>query len=126
MLASLAVCFCVVAPSFAFFQKQQYQTSERYHFDTLIEAYQIPEEANYLILVREERLDYGFLDHLTQYLLNPADYRIVKDCDLGDVDYTDINYVIAFEQSEKIDTFLAALSADDNPVVCLQEPVEEY
>ena len=126
LLAALAVCLFTVAPSFSFFKKQQYQTSERYHYDTLIEAYQIPQEAGYLILVREERQDYGFLDHLTQYLLNPKDYRIVKDCDLSGVDCSDVNYVIAFEQSEKIEEFLAALSPDAAPVVCLREPAEEY
>ncbi|MGM9604603.1 MAG: hypothetical protein ACI3XG_06020 [Faecousia sp.] len=126
LCAALLLCFLMISPNFSYFQKQQYKNTERYKFDQIIAQYQLPRGANYLILTREDRADSGLLNYMTLYLLNPVKFRVQPDVNLDSIDLSDYHYVIAFEESERITEFMAKLSPDAAPVVCLREPVEEY
>ena len=87
-----------------------------------MEEYNIKADGTYLILVQDERNDYGYLDHMTMYLLNPRQFLVLKESQLETAQTDGFNYVIAFERSEEIDAFMASLGAEDSPVVCMSLP----
>lgn len=118
----LVLCFQSIHPHSGFFHRQNSVGSERAKFDNLMEEYNIKADGTYLILVQDERNDYGYLDHMTMYLLNPRQFLVLKESQLETAQTDDFNYVIAFEQSEEIDAFMAELGAEDRPVVCLSLP----
>ena len=120
----LVVCYFCVHPNFGYFRKQDTQGSERVAFEAMITDYQVQTDASYVILIRQEREDFGFLEHTLQYLLTPRRYILQRDGDLSGVDLTGINYVIAFEHSPQIDAFLASLGAKSDSVICLSQPEE--
>ncbi|MGM9604602.1 MAG: hypothetical protein ACI3XG_06015 [Faecousia sp.] len=121
----LLLCYVMISPQFSYFRRQQYEDTERYAFDGMIAQYQIPSDASYLILTQPDREDYGYLKHMTEYLLNPAYYTVQPGTGLDSIDLSGYNYVIAFEHSEEIDAFMAELSGDAAAVVCLREPAQE-
>lgn len=121
----LVLCFQSIHPHSGFFHRQNSVGSERAKFDNLMEEYNIKADGTYLILVQDERNDYGYLDHMTMYLLNPRQFLVLKESQLETAQTDGFNYVIAFEQSEEIDAFMASLGAEDKPVVCLSLPEDD-
>lgn len=121
----LVLCFQCIHPHLGFFHRQNSVGSERVKYDNLIETYDIKADGTYLILVQDERNDYGYLDHMTMYLLDPSYYLVLRESQLETAQTDGFNYVIAFEQSEEIDAFMASLGAEDRPVVCLSLPEDD-
>lgn len=113
----LALCFQCIHPHFDFFQRQRAENTERVKYDNLIETYDIKADGTYLILVQDERKDFGYLYCMTMYLLDPSYFLVLPESQLETAQAEDFNYVIAFERSEEIDAFMASLGAEDSPVV---------
>lgn len=90
-----------------------------------MEEYDIKTDAKYLILVQDEHDNSGYLDYMTMYLLDPSYYLVLRESQLETAQTDGFNYVIAFEQSEEIDAFMASLGAEDRPVVCLSLPEDD-
>ena len=123
--AMLVLCWFAIHPKLNFFRPQEYKTSERYQFDQMVSDYQIKSGGSYVFLVREDRMDYGYLDYLLQYVLTPENYQIQRDSNLDELELENCNYVIAYEHSDKIDAFMAELSPEGASVVCFGEPEED-
>ena len=121
----LVLCWFSIHPRLNYYLPQEYKTSERYQFEQMVSDNAIKSGGSYVFLVREDRVDYGFLDYLLQYVLFPKDYRIQRDSQLDELELENCNYVIAYEHSDKIDAFMEALSDEGASVICFGEPEED-
>lgn len=119
LLAVLVLSYYVIDPNFSSFHKQQLENTDRLKFDQLIEQYQIPSGADYLILTSEDRNDSGYLFFMSQYLLSSHTVAVQPGKDLNTIDLSQYNYIIVFEETEETAAFLSELSPDGAPVVCL-------
>lgn len=124
--ASVTVlCWFCLRPELSYFRRQDFESSERFRFARMVSEYDIRSHGNYLFLVQQERMDYGYLYYLLQYELAPQSFQIVADNALDTANPEGCHYVIAYEHSSEIDAFMASLGADGESVVCLRIPEED-
>lgn len=126
VLAALcaASVFALVKPSRSYFRRQTFAGTTREAYDQLIEDYGIPAGCRYMILRSEN--DYGYLYHLTRYLLDP---QAVSSAELSWlIELPDLwrgyDYLITLNPSEEVQAYLSG-HFELSPVIDLSLYKEE-
>lgn len=108
VLAALIVSFFVLSPDFTCFQRQQLDNTMRGRLEQLIQDYDIPCGSEYLVFVRNQ--DVSFLNFMCQYVLRPQGLFIQSENEMSLSGLSYIDYIIAFDETEKTEAFISQLS----------------
>lgn len=108
-----------VSCKLGYYQKQDIEHTTREKYDNLINRYDIQEGARYL-LVRKENNDAGYLYFMSKYLLDPMVIDIVEIDDLEeDAVIGNYDYVIGWDQDEKIEKCIEKLETEQTEIVAI-------
>ena len=104
--------YFTLTPSLSYLTKQNLAGTDRERFDYLVEGYGILPDSSYAIVVSEEREDYGYLWFLTAYTFDSLDFSIITDNRLEEINWDNYDYIILFEETDVITSFLAKYYPD--------------
>ena len=107
-LAVLIVCAFALSPDFGLLRRQQLEGTMRAKYDRLIAEYDIPDNAEIILVTRKE--DRGYLIFLTHYLLQPQELIMQTEDELSLEGLSYIDYIIVFDESDKTNAFIQELS----------------
>lgn len=103
----LLVLFQATEPNLSYLHKQTLAGTEREKFDYLVEGYGVLPKSRYAVIVSNIRHDFGYLDHLIAYSLNPQSYTILQDTNLKDTNWSEYDYIIVYEETENARAYLS-------------------
>lgn len=103
---AILLTMTAVEPNFKYYVKQNLEDTERAKFDRLIGDYGVWPDGSYLILVSEERQDYGYLYYMAQYLLSPEHVAVESAQSVKELTDAEFSFVIMFEDTEENKQYL--------------------
>lgn len=108
VLAVFIVIALALSPDFSILRRQQLEGTMRAKYDQLISDYEIPQNAEMILVTRKD--DRGYLIFLTHYLLRPQQLIMQTEDELTLDGLSYIDFIIFFDRSEKTDAYLSELS----------------
>lgn len=104
ILCVAALCI-FVKPQFSYYMRQQIEGTQRVKFDEIVQNYEFPEQASYLILCKNNR---DYLYYLSGYLLNTTSVKVCDEKHLDEIgeEWRNYEFLIVLEDTPKIQKYV--------------------